>query len=421
MLGDITFYGSDFNVVPDPYAYTYDYKSYYDEKKLLESRWVEQTIAILMQPAVRSIATNEKYMAQLDQKAVGNFWNNNLGEMFLGLYNGLGSLVNPYSNGMENLLLGYGQLSSHLYLGTKEGRISVDMELSEQFADGYGKIMDQKINQDFFKYVNEDRFLGYMTYNMNTKNMLEEYPKLMAKSYASLFGASKEELELGLELFSILLDEEAVAEMVPGDTMFILSGINSQEVTYTDYEYDGDFNSTPVERTKTEKIPDFLFMASTRENPFTKKLMAYLLAKEALIFENGYYSFDTKDRSLPLQLHFLIKDGIFFLGTSAEEIASITHGSYKPKLSKKHRKTITQGNFAAYFNGKKFGKDFPLEGTDLPSLENARYAMENAANFTITSSKIKDNHLQSSIVMEIPEDHRNVASYILEFIDRFGY
>lgn len=421
MLDDITFYGSDFNVVPDPYAYTYDYKSYYDEKKFLESKWTEQTITTLMRPAVRSIATNEKYMAQLDQKAVGNFWNNNLGEMFLGLYNGMGSLINPYSNGMENLLLGYGQLSSHLYLGAKEGRISVDMELSDEFANGYRKIMDQKINQDFFKYVNEDRFLGYMTYSMNTKNMLEEYPKLMAKSYGSLFGANKEELELGLELFSFLLDEGAVAEMAPGDAMFILSGLNSHEVTYTEYEYDGDYNSTPVERTKTEKTPDFLFMASTKENPFTKKLIAYLLAKEALIFENGYYSLDTKDRSLPLQLHFIIKDDIFFLGTSPEEIASINNGSYKAKLSKKHRNAITQGNFAAYFNGKKFGKEFPLEGIDLPSLENARYAMENAANFTITSSKIKNNHLQSAIVMEIPEDHRNAASYILEFIDRFGY
>ncbi|UII32544.1 DUF4836 family protein [Fulvivirga ulvae] len=414
---DATYLSETFKIYKSQYDDPLVFLDYYDEKRALESRWTEFMLHQAMTPAQKSIAANKQYTNQFDSKAVVNIWNNHLGNTMSEIYAGMYTALKGYPKSLDEMMGGYGELSANLYLEGHQARISVDMGLSGDFAEIYERMGDQKINSKFFKYLNEDKFLGYISYNVNSRNTLEEYPKLLASTYGPLLeGKMQDEIAIGADLFSLLLDEEAVAKLIKGDAILAFTGINEKEVTYTDYEYDEDYNYTAVEKTKKEKLPDFVFMASTKEMDLTDKLINYLVKKEMAVAENGYYKVIHKQRDLPLELYFAIKNDIFFLSTSAQDMGDIVNDRYTAKLSGKHKKMIKQGNFSAFFNGKKFGKDFPL-GTNMPNMEFARYALANASDLYLKSSKIKNKKMHSELVMEVPANHKNTLSYLLDFIE----
>lgn len=421
LIDSATFTSADFKIYEYSYDYGYgDYKDYYAEKYALEQKWTENILQVVMAPAGNSILNNKKYLAQYDSKAVVNVWNSNLGGTLSDFYGGISSAIIGYNNSSYDFVDGYGEFSTNLYLEGTKTRIGVDITLSEEFAKKFERMGKQKLNKKFFKYINEDQLLGYMTYKINTKNFLEEYPSILAKTYAPLYGAHyKEEMELGMEFFSLVLDEEAVSKLVNGDVYFGLSGISEKEVTYFDYEYDEDYNYQEIEKTKMEKLPEFILMATTKEESFTNKLVDYLSKKEIVVRENGYYKILDKSSDIPLDLYFVIKNDIFFLTTSSAEISAIVNDSFKSKLSGSHKKMMQAGNFSAFFNGTKFGQEFPFDEGDIPNMKAMRFAAENASDFYLKSSRIKNRKMHTELIMEIPANQKNLINYMMSFVEHF--
>lgn len=405
--------GHEFNVVK--IEDTYRYKDYYDEKKALEDKWTASMANTVMKPAKKSILSNKKYLDQVDSNAAANIWNPHIGNTLSGLYSGIYSVLKVDMDS-NNMFMGYGELTSNLYFEETQARIDFNVTLSDKLAKSYKRILDKKINKKFFNYINEDEFLGYMTYNINVKNTLEEYPKFVAETTSPFLGDKTEEMELGAELFSLLLDEEAVSKVIKGDAMVVLSGISEKEVTYIDYEYDDAYNYTEVEKTKMEKAPDFLLMISTEDTKFINNLMNYLVKKGEVQKENGYYKIADSNREFPLGLFFTIKDGIFFLNTSEAGMKAIINNTVRGNLSSKHKKIINSGNYAVYFNGEKIVKNVPLDELDSNGFNFANYFMNNAADFYIKSSKLKNNKITSEVILETPAGHKNALTYMLNLI-----
>jgi hypothetical protein len=259
-----------------------------------------------------------------------------------------------------------------------------------------------------------------MTYNINTRNFLKEYPGMFAKIYSPYYGAAyTDEMDLGMAFFSLVLDEEAVSKLINGDVYFGLTGINEKEVTYFDYEYDADYNYKEVEKTKMETLPEFMVMATTKDEEFTNRLISYLNKKSLIEPENGYYKILDATNSIPLDLYFVIKNNIFFLSTSNSEISAVVSDKFKGKLSGKHKKMMKGGNFSAFFNGSKFGKEFPFED-DITNVNGTRFAIENASDFYLKSSRIKRQKMHTELVMNIPANHKNLINYMMSFIEHMN-
>ena len=412
LLDEATFFKEDFNILPE--VNPYYYFDYTEEKYFLENKWTMDIIGLVMKPAKKSISSNNKYKNQLDSKAVVNVWNPYIGDTFMKWYDDFGFKLNNVGSFYEGL----GEVSSNLYFEETQARIDFNVTLSKNFAKRFERVFDKKINQNFFNYLNEDEFLGYITYNLNMKNTLEEYPKIIAETYeAYSMRATSQEIEMMTDLFTLLLDEEAVAKVINGDIMFVLSGITEQEITYIDYEYDEDYSYKEIEKTKNEKVPEFLVMVSTEDTRLINKFINYLISKELVVMENGYYKALKAENDFPLGLYFTIKNGIFFLGTSQSKMAAIVNDSFVTKLNADHKKLINQGNYSMYVNGEKLAKQIPLDELRSDDLKMANYFMNNASEFYINSSKIKNNTINTQVVMETSQGHKNSLKYILNFID----
>lgn len=399
--------------------YSEDYYDIYTAndsiKSELQNDWsLQRAMAIILQPENQSIITNKSYQSSLDKDAEATLWIRDFGVLSDNL---LGNM--SYALGGFNMTSMYDNTSLTAKLFTEKDRIqlSTAYTVNDQWAKSYKKITSRKLNSKLLKYVNEDRMVGYMSYAIDTKSALQEYPAMMKSMYGNmpLYG---EEASLAIDLFELLLDEEAVAKVFPGDMLFLLSGISQKEVTYTTYEYDDNYDYVEVEETRTETVPDFLLMVSSEDSRLLKKLINYGAKRDFVVFENGFFSIKIPES--PLDLHFIIKDGILFMGTSETEMHKIATSNYDAKLSKKHKKRMQNSNYSMFINGSQLASNIPMDGMSEKEMSKMNYFLTNATDAYISSSKIKGNVIAGEMIIEVPSKEQNSLTYLFKLIENLA-
>ncbi|SDG48587.1 hypothetical protein SAMN05421827_10736 [Pedobacter terrae] len=405
------------NMAPDDVDEQYD--TYQQErteqdakKKRLALVWMTAQADQIFSGNYRSIETNKSYTESLDNKAIAELWVSSLQDA----YNAISPTFGSY--GKAGLMKGYGSLNAKLFMDNKSFRISTGMELSQEQADSYKKILNRKLNKKFLKYVNSEKALGFMSYSIDTKAYLEEFPKLLKQTYGSFMGAKMdEEMDLGADLISLLLDEEAVSKVIKGDALFVINGLNTKEVTYTSYDYDDDYNQKEVTKTKNETLPDFLFMFSSEDTRLINKLIKYGVNKNLVSADGNIYK--VMEKKSPIDIYFQIKDGIVFFGNSLAEMQGIQNNQYSSnKLSKMHKQLLSKNNFSFLFNAQNLVGKVPA--SEIGGEETAKKfnsTLEKMGNVYMKSNPIKGRLVSADISAEIPNGHENALKYLFSLIE----
>lgn len=354
-----------------------------------------------------SIMGNSDFVNSLDAHAEAMVWISGADKLF-NTY-----IPTTYLKGMS-FLNGYGSANAKFYLEDKAIRVNTSMTFSDDIAAVFKKVHKRKLNKRFLKYVNEDRMIGYMGYALDTKSYLEEYPRLMSKIYGSIYA---EEIGMAADLLSLLLDEEAIGKVIKGDALFIFNGLSQNEVSYKSYEYNEEnFESKEVMKTKKETLPDFLMMISSEDTRLMDKLIAYGLKKELIKKEAGYYEISIPKS--PLALFFTIKDNIIFFGTSKMEMDNIAAGRYVANVSPRHKKTLLNSNYSAYFSARKLSGKIPSgELGGAKKLEKANRVLSAMGDIYLNSNPMKGNVLSGQMSMDIPANQPNALKYLFSIIE----
>lgn len=382
------------------------------KKKKLALVWMTTQADQIFNGNYKSIETNKSYTESLDNKAIAELWVSSLQDA----YNAISPTFGTY--GKAGLMKGYGSLNAKLFMDNKSFRISTGMELSQEQADSYKKILNRKLNKKFLKYVNSEKALGFMSYSIDTKSYLEEFPKLLKQTYGSFMGAKMgEEMDLGADLISLLLDEEAVSKVIKGDALFVINGLNTKEVTYTSYDYDDDYNQKEVTKTKNETLPDFLFMFSSEDTRLINKLIKYGVNKNLVSADGNIYK--VMEKKSPIDIYFQIKDGIVFFGNSLTEMQGIQNNQYSSnKLSKMHKQLLSKNNFSFLFNAQNLVGKVPA--SEIGGEETAKKfnsTLEKMGNVYMKSNPIKGRLVSADISAEIPNGHENALKYLFSLIE----
>jgi len=382
------------------------------KKKRLALVWMTAQADQIFNGNYQSIENNKSYAASLDDKAIAELWVSSLQDAYNIIAPGFGTY------GKAGLMKGYGSLNAKLFMDNKSFRISTGLELSQEQADSYKKILNRKLNKKFLKYVNSEKALGFMSYSIDTKAYLEEFPKLLKQTYGSFMGAKMdEEMDLGADLISLLLDEEAVSKVIKGDALFVINGLNTKEVTYTAYEYDDDYKQKEVTKTKNEVLPDFLFMFSSDDTRLINKLIKYGINKNFVTAEGNIYKL--MEKKSPIDVYLQIKDGIVFFGNSLTEMQGIQNNQYGSyKLSKMHKQLLSKNNFSFLFNAKNLVGKVPaseMGGDETAKKFNS--TLEKMGNVYIKSNPIKGKLVSADISAEIPNGHENALKYLFSLIE----
>ncbi len=381
------------------------------KKKRLAFTWMTAQAEQIFNGNYESIENNKSYTNSLDSKAIAELWVSSLQDV----YNAVAPEFGTY--GKAGLMKGYGSLNAKLFMDNKSFRISTGLELAQEQADSYKKIMNKKLNKNFLKYVNSDKAIGFMSYAIDTKAYLEEFPKLMKQTYGSFLGGRMdEEMDLGADLLSLLLDEEAVSKVIKGDALFVINGLNTKDVTYTTYDYDDDYKQKEVVKTKKETLPDFLFMFSSDDTRLINKLIKYGVNKNFVSADGNIYKITEKKS--PIDIYFLIKDGIVFFGNSLTEIQAINNNQVNNSISKIHKNLLSKNNFSFLFNAKNLVGKVPA--SEIGGEETAKKfnsTLEKMGNVYMKSNPIKGRLVSADISAEIPNGHENALKYLFSLIE----
>ena len=312
--------------------------------------------------------------------------------------------------------MGMGSLTAGVYANGNELTLKTAVELQGELAQSYSRIYNRRINPKFRRYLDSESLLGFFAYSIDTKAYLEELPKMVSKLYGPIIGSYGEELDLGADVLSLLVDEEAIANTVKGDALFVLNGLIEHEVTYTDYEYDDDYNVTEVEKTKTETIPDFLLMFSSDNETLYRRFMDYAVHKGVGTLDDGVYT--VSHREIPVNLYVTCRNGIVFLGTGEQQVAKIASNSFGNRSSKFHRKLLKQNQLVGFVNTQNALKRFSEDQMEtLASDFRIRQMFNHFGNFYFRSGKAKKNVFSGELVAQSPDEFTNSLEYLLWLVD----
>ncbi|KMQ66488.1 hypothetical protein ACM46_02845 [Chryseobacterium angstadtii] len=178
-----------------------------------------------------------------------------------------------------------------------------------------------KKNKKLAALINE-KSIGYYVMNINGSKTFDMVYELFQQTGDSDY---KKEMELMMETMKIILDEEAITKIAPGNGIFVLNELKSKKVDYTDYEYDDDYNEKEVKKTKDVAVPNFTFAFATENEGYWNRVFNVLASNKKLAKNfsktGDFYSFkDEKGDGYMDQLYFTVKDGIVYLTSATENI-----------------------------------------------------------------------------------------------------
>ncbi len=412
----------------------YDDDDYYEKKRkkreklqlLKNKELIASAKATIMGNLTNgSILTNAAYV-----KAIGSgkdeavIWTDNIGEVYTDfLEQSLGGMVASNYLGIYNTIDNlYGNMSliSKLNFDKTQATIKTSYTMNNEMAKYTKAMYNGKMNSNFFKYFNEDKMLGYFSVNTSTKGILEAYPDMMTTMFENSGDNEMATfIPIGMKFLSLLIDEEGAAKILRGDMLFVLTKMEEREVTYTTYEYDDNYERTEVTKTKTETLPDFLMMVTSSEKDLFHKIMNVAVKEsrgEVTLAENGMYQINTNE--LPYTVNVMFKDNAILVGSSPTDMMAISKGTYKAKISGKHKKIIAGNSSSIYVNGKQIATKFPRDIMPRDLQERIDYIADNTEDVIFKVGKIKGNILEGEMILNTPEEgHKNSLAYFLNMVN----
>ncbi|MGH1518692.1 hypothetical protein [Chryseobacterium sp. JK1] len=270
------------------------------------------------------------------------------------VYTDYGRIVKEGIYGKTMKLYDFGQVFQNMYNSSTAYNLYFDKDKvrlvnnyqhkNPEIQKNVSAIYKGKKNRKLLDLIN-DKSVGYYAVNVNGGKCFDLMYSLLQDSGETEY---KKEMELIMETMKIVLDEEAIAKIAPGNGIFVLNELKSKTVEYTDYEYDADFNEKEVKKTKDIAVPNFTFAFATENEGYWKRIFELLTTNKKLAKKfskkGNFYTFkDEKSGGYLDQLFFTVKDGVVYLMSSTENILPTSQSEVSRKWAKDSSKYPLSG------------------------------------------------------------------------------
>lgn len=300
------------------------------------------------------------------------------------------------------------------YFDNDNARVEEIIEYSKPVADIVSSINTRKINKNIFNYFPAQKPLGYMTYHINTKEMLKHFPTLMNEVFSStvLF---KEDISMATDFLSTIVDEEATATLFDGDLSLFLYDVKENEVTMKTFEYDENYEQKEVEKTVKKSTPIFSMIFTSTHPNFADKLIQLGVRKKVLVQKGNYFEIIGTQEYGNV---FVFKDkNVVVIGNSIEHIFSNDNS-----FSKEIKKDLKNNYFSAKLNIDKMVTAYDKSGDAKESeIKTLNRLSEQFSDITMYSAKkLIDNKLKFEIQLNSSKLNKNIILQTLDLVEELG-
>ncbi|MBV6879463.1 hypothetical protein NG800_004205 [Epilithonimonas ginsengisoli] len=270
----------------------------------------------------------------------------NYGEIFKnGVYKDLMKLYS-FGDVLDNL---YNSNSSYnLYFDKDKVRLVNNYQhRNKETQKHFAAVYQGKKNKKLMSLIS-DKSIGYYAVNLDGYKYFDLMYNLFENNNGN--GKYQKELALMMETVKIVLDEEAISKIAPGNGIFVLNALNTKKVDYTDYEYDENYNSKELRKTKDVVVPDFTFAFATQNDNYWKRVFDVLATNKELSEQFGkngdiyYLKKDPKNSNYIDQIFFTVKDGVVYLSSSLDNLMVKKQSATSEKWAKDAAKHPASGS-----------------------------------------------------------------------------
>jgi len=383
-----------------------------------------------------SIETEVSYKKVIDPAAnvsawvnydnlIYQYWKYVFGRGFYGgprRYYDLGTAPRDFGNNENN---GF-RSGMNLFFEKDKMRMEQKMFAPDEKIAAMGRdIYNSKQSNALAGFINPGN-VGYMSASMNTEAMANYYYKMIRQYLNSSPDTRKESamLDVVMDFVEILIDEKGIADLMPGNMVFVLHDMKTKTVTYTDYTYDDNFKSTEIKKTKEELAPNFTFVMETRKEAFLKKIADLPLKyseRERFDYKEkgGYYELAFDPEKYPISsLFFMVKDGKGIVTTS-KEVIDMTINNTGYTLDAATKNAVLNNNMSLRIDTKKLIQQInPQLSTDV-SKKISKYLEDNMGDVQMQGG-LKDGMMQTTATMSITGNNTNSLEFFFNMIDEIN-
>lgn len=295
------------------------------------------------------------------------------------------------------------------YFDNDNARIEEIVEYSQQIAEVVNKISNRKINKNIFKYFPAEKPLGFMSYHINTKAALENFPSLMTDMFQTPKFA-KEDISIITDLISTIVDEEATASLFDGDLSAFLYGVKDVEVLTKKYDYDENFEEKITEEKVKKQIPLFSVVFTSTHPTFGDKLLQLGVRKKVLVQNGNSYTIPGTQEYGDI---FIMKENDVIIVSNTAAYFSAGNGSFVKETKKNLGKNYILGKLDIAQTVNTFGKnakDAELERINKISSQFSDFAIE-------SPKKLIDNKLKFVFKLNSFKSDKNIILQTLDLAD----
>ncbi|WP_336701994.1 hypothetical protein [Chryseobacterium indologenes] len=340
------------------------------------------------------------------------------------VYTDYGRIVNEGIYGKMTKYYGYGQFFKNMYnsnyaynLYFDKDKVRLVNNYQHKNADiqkNISAIYKGKKNKKLLELINE-KSVGYYAMNVNGAKCFDMMYSLLQNSGENEY---KKEMELIMETMKIVLDEEAITKIAPGNGIFVLNELKSKTVEYTDYEYDADFNEKEVKKTKEIAVPNFTFAFATENEGYWNRIFDLLTTNKKLSKrfskKGNLYTFkEEKNGGYVDQLFFTVKDGVVYLMSASDNNLPVSQSDVSRKWAKDSAKYPLSGRLDIRKLLTGLDKEFKS-----PKERKTLEAIKKNVGELYYKTEVKGESIQTEMNYNIKDSSENSLMYFFDIFDQ---
>lgn len=254
---------------------------------------------------------------------------------------------------------------SYLNINVNDISFKTYSHLSERFAKKLNQTRKGKFNKKLFQYIDGSNLIGFMGLAVKPEPMYE----MMMETYSTVMKSIPdygESISNGMDVFSILLDEDELFEFIQGNAIFAVTDIKEFDVSFTRTDYDEEYNEIEVTETRKEVLPEFVFVASIGNEQLRNKIIGLYESGNILVNKGNYYQYQPFRYSYrrnrmqeEVGIYVAIKNDVLILTNDIDLVKTQLEKGVPPaqRITGSQLKLLKKNNYAGYWNGETtFGK-----------------------------------------------------------------
>ncbi|SEB98145.1 hypothetical protein SAMN04489761_2157 [Tenacibaculum sp. MAR_2009_124] len=391
----------------------------YKFKRRVANGWARDYAENIFQGNIsNNLSSNSSFQKSKKKNSVVTLWLPSYGSL-------MGNFMKSYkkllSNNLINLndsnIYGVNEVSANLFFDKDNASISLDMEVNPDMKKYMKKIYNKRLDKKLINGFDHEKALAFWSMSINTEEMLLQYPDMLTKMYGGIIPSFKNEIDIVGDLLSILIDEEAVGDLITGDALFVLNDFGKKEVSYKSYKYDENYERKEVTKTKETVVPDFTLMIGSKEQGVWKKALKIGEKYKVLRANNNVYEFIEKTKDLPFEIYAVVKNDILYITTSKLGAVSFAVGRSLGK-SNKYGKLIRNNTSVLYADVNALLDKFPKEYVGRSEKKMLNFSKENLKDAVLRVSRIKGSTISSELKLNTRGIEENTLKLLFEFINQ---